>query len=85
MNGQFETFGSLLSGVSGIVTFDRGDDYLNAVPEKYNAVTIDQVNVATKKYLDPETWTWFIVGDLSKIEEDIRNLGLGEVEIIVLD
>ena len=85
LNGQFETFGSLLSGVSGIVTFDRGDDYLNAVPEKYNAVTIDQVNVATKKYLDPETWTWFIVGDLSKIEEDIRNLGLGEVEIIVLD
>ena len=58
---------------------------MNAVPEKYNAVTIDQVNVATKKYLDPETWTWFIVGDLSKIEEDIRNLGLGEVEIIVLD
>ena len=85
LNGQFETFGSLLSGVSGIVTFDRGDDYLNAVPEKYNAVTIDQVNVAAKKYLDPETWTWFIVGDLSKIEEDIRNLGLGEVEIIVLD
>ncbi|HJN00896.1 MAG TPA: pitrilysin family protein, partial [Gammaproteobacteria bacterium] len=85
LNGQFETFGSLLSGVSGIVTFDRGDDYLNAVPEKYNAVTIGQVNAAAKKYMDPETWTWFIVGDLSKIEEDIRNLGLGEVEIIVLD
>jgi zinc protease len=85
LNGQFETFGSLLSGVSGIVTFERGDDYLNAVPEKYNAVTIDQVNAAAEKYLDPETWTWFIVGDLSKIEEDIRSLGLGEVEIIVLD
>ena len=85
LNGQFETFGSLLSGVSGIVSFDRGDDYLNAVPQKYNAVTIDQVNAAAQKYLDPETWTWFVVGDLSKIEEDIRNLGLGEVEIIVLD
>ena len=85
LNGQFETFGSLLSGVSGIVTFDRGDDYLNAVPEKYNAVTLDQVNAAAQKYLDPETWTWFIVGDLSIIEDDIRNLGLGEVEIIVLD
>lgn len=85
LNGQFETFGSLLSGVSGIVTFDRGDDYLNAVPQKYNAVTLDQVNAAAQKYLDPETWTWFIVGDLSIIEDDIRNLGLGEVEIIVLD
>ena len=81
LNGQFETFGSLLSGVSGIVTFDRGDDYLNAVPQKYNAVTLDQVNAAAQKYLDPETWTWFIVGDLSIIEDDIRNLGLGEVEI----
>ena len=85
LNGQFETFGSLLSGVSGIVTFDRGDDYLNAVPQKYDAVTLDQVNAAAQKYLDPETWTWFIVGDLSIIEDDIRNLGLGEVEIIVLD
>ena len=85
LNGQFETFGSLLSGVSGIVTFDRGDDYLNAVPQKYDAVTLDQVNAAAQKYLDPETWTWFIVGDLSIIEEDVRNLGLGEVEIIVLD
>ena len=85
LNGQFETFGSLLSGVSGIVTFERGDDYLNAVPEKYNAATINQVNAAAQKYLDPETWTWFIVGDLLKIEQDIRNLGLGEVEIIVLD
>ncbi|GIS41222.1 MAG: hypothetical protein Ct9H90mP13_10680 [Pseudomonadota bacterium] len=34
LNGQFETFGSLLSGVSGLVTFDRSDDYLNAVPQK---------------------------------------------------
>ena len=85
LNGQFETFGSLLSGVSGLVTFDRGDDYLNTAPNRYNAVTIDQINIASKKYLDPETWTWFIVGDLSIIEENIRNLGLGEVEIIVMD
>ena len=68
LNGQFETFGSLLSGVSGLVTFDRGDDYLNTAPNRYNAVTIDQINIASKKYLDPETWTWFIVGDLSIIE-----------------
>ena len=85
LNGQFETFGSLLSGVSGLVTFDRGDDYLNTAPNRYNAVTIDQINIASKKYLDPEIWTWFIVGDLSIIEENIRNLGLGEVEIIVMD
>ena len=35
LNGQFETFGSLLSGVSGLVTFDRGDDYLNTAPNRY--------------------------------------------------
>ena len=63
----------------------QGDEWPNKLAQKYNAVTIDQVNAAAKKYLDPEAWTWFIVGDLSIIEEDIRNLGLGEVEIIVLD
>ena len=35
-----------------------------------------------QKYIKPEQWTWLIVGDLSKIEEPIRALGLGEVQVI---
>ena len=35
-----------------------------------------------EKYIKPDQWTWLIVGDLSKIEEPVRNLNLGTVTIL---
>ena len=83
--GDFETFGSLLSGLSGIVSFDREDDFLDNLPTKYRSMTIDDINAAAERYIDPSIWTWVIVGDLSKIEQGIRELDLGEIEILKLD
>ena len=83
--GDFETFGSLMSGLSGIVSFDREDDFLDNLPKKYRSMTIDDINAAAERYIDPSIWTWVIVGDLSKIEQGIRELDLGEIEILKLD
>ena len=83
--GDFETFGSLMSGLSGIVSFDREDDFLDNLPTKYRSMTIDDINAAAQRYIDPSIWTWVIVGDLSKIEQGIRELDLGEIEILKLD
>ncbi len=83
--GDFETFGSLMSGLSGIVSFDREDDFLDNLPTKYRSMTIDDINAAAERYIDPSIWTWVIVGDLSKIEQGIRELDLGEIEILKLD
>ena len=80
--GQFETLGALKSGVSGIVTYDRNLDYLNQLPELLNQPTLKQVQAKAQKYIKPNQWTWLIVGDLSKIEEPIRALNLGEVKVI---
>ena len=83
MPGQFETLGALKGGVSGIVTYDRDLDYLDQLPELLNEPsTLTQVQAKAQKYIKPEQWTWLIVGDLSKIEEPIRALGLGEVQVI---
>jgi len=83
--GDFETFGSLMSGLSGIVSFDREDDFLDNLPTKYRSMTVDDINAAAQRYIDPSIWTWVIVGDLSKIEQGIRELDLGEIEILKLD
>ena len=80
--GQFETLGALKGGVSGIVTYDRNLDYLNQLPELLNQPTLEQVQAKAQKYIKPNQWTWLIVGDLSKIEEPIRALNLGEVKVI---
>ena len=80
--GQFETLGALKSGVSGIVTYDRDLDYLNQLPALLDEPSLTQVQAKTQKYIKPNQWTWLIVGDLSKIEEPIRALDLGEVKVI---
>ena len=83
--GQFETFGALMGGLSGVVTFNRSDDYLESLPEAYQAIKIEDIHQATETYIDPNIWTWIIVGDLSIIENEIRELELGKIEIIKLD
>ncbi len=82
MPGNYETVGSLLNGVSGIVKYDRELDYLDTLADKRNMINLTEVINASTKYINPNKWTWIIVGDLSKVEEGIRNLELGKVEII---
>ena len=82
MPGNYETVGSLLNGVSGIVKYDRELDYLDTLADKRNMINLAEVINASTKYINPKKWTWIIVGDLSKVEEGIRNLELGEVKII---
>jgi zinc protease len=44
---------------------------------------LDRVNQVVAKYARPEGTSLLLVGDLSKIEQGIRDLNLGE--IVVLD
>ena len=83
--GDYETFGALMSGLSGIVSQGRDDNYIDTLPTKYRSMTIEDINSAAKRYLDPSVWTWVIVGDLSKIKEGIEELNLGKIEVITLD
>ena len=80
--GQFETLGALKGGVSGIVTYDRDLDYLDQLPALLDEPSLTEVQAKAQKYIKPNQWTWLIVGDLSKIEEPIRALNLGEVKVI---
>jgi zinc protease len=80
--GRFETLGALKGGVSNIVTYNRDLDYLNQLPALLDQPSLTQIQAKAQKYIKPNQWTWLIVGDLSKIEEPIRALNLGEVKVI---
>jgi zinc protease len=80
--GQFETLSALKGGVSDIVTYDRDLDYLNELPQLLDEPSLEDVHAMAQKYIKPDQWTWLIVGDLSKIEEPIRKLNLGSVEVL---
>jgi len=80
--GQFETLSALKGGVSDIVIYNRDLDYLNQLPNLLDEPSLADVHAMAQKYIKPSQWTWLIVGDLSKIEEPIRQLNLGDVEIL---
>ena len=80
--GLYETNARLLSSVSRIVTYNLPDDYLQQYPELLNSVSTDSVREAGANLLNPESMIWIVVGDLKEIEQEVRDLNLGEVEIL---
>ncbi len=83
--GSYETTGAVLGAISGIVQYDRPDDYVQTLKSKLEAVTPAAAETAIKEIVKPDAMTWVIVGDLSKIETPVRALNLGEVQVIDAD
>jgi predicted Zn-dependent peptidase len=73
---------ALLGGIEDIVKYNRDYDYLDTIADKRNSIKLEDVQSATSKYLDTNKWTWVIVGDLNEIEDPVRELNIGPLEII---
>ena len=82
--GSYETARAVLGEISGIVEYGRPDDYVTRNAATIKALTPAQVQAAAST-IDPSALTWVVVGDLSKIEQPIRDLKLGQVTIIDAD
>jgi len=82
MPGEYQTTGALLGALTGIVVYDRPDDYVQTLKPRIEAQTDPEVQAAAKEIIKPEALTWVIVGDLKKIEKGVRALNLGEVKVL---
>jgi predicted Zn-dependent peptidase len=82
--GSYETASAVMNEIGDIVRYDRPDDYVMKHAAELKTLTPDQVNAAAKG-IDPKALTWVVVGDLSKIEQPIRDLKLGTVTVIDAD
>ncbi|WP_313342165.1 pitrilysin family protein [Stenotrophomonas sp.] len=82
--GAYETASAVLGTISGIVRYQRPDDYVFKRKDEIEAMTPAQVQQAAAT-LDPNTLTWVVVGDLKQTEAPVRALNLGEVIVIDAD
>ncbi|MCI4569093.1 pitrilysin family protein [Lysobacter sp. CFH 32150] len=82
--GSYETAGAVMGTVGGIVRYGRPDDYVFQRKAEIEGLTPAQVANAAKA-IDPNALTWVVVGDLSKIEQPVRALNLGEVSVVDAD
>jgi zinc protease len=79
--GRFERGTDAAGSFAELFTFDLPLDYYSTLPDRINAVTTEQAQVMAQKYIQPEKMIVLAVGDRAKIEEDMKKLNLGKVEI----
>jgi zinc protease len=79
--GRFETNMAIADAMSGLFVYKRPLDYYANLPAKYQAITEEDVAKAAKTYLHPDQLIIVMAGDRSKIEQGLKDAGLGPVEV----
>jgi predicted Zn-dependent peptidase len=85
LSGRYETNAAVAGAIAEMITFGRPDDYVRELKERIEAQTDDGVRAAAREALDPARLTWVVIGDLAKIEQPIRDLKLGNVQVLDAD
>ena len=83
--GSNETSGEVAGSYADIITYGLKDSYWNDFVGEVKAMTPAKLTAAAQKLVHPDALTWVIVGDLSKIEDGVRKLNLGEVKVLDAD
>jgi predicted Zn-dependent peptidase len=85
LSGQYETNAAVSATIGDVVRFGRPDDYVRTLRSRLEAQSEASVRQAAMQAFRPDSLTWVIVGDLSKIEAPVRQLGLGAVQVLDAD
>ncbi len=80
--GERETMNSVAGAIAEVVRYGLPQDYWDTYASKIRALTPKQISTAAERYLKPQNLVWVVVGDRSKIESGIRELDIGEVQLM---
>lgn len=83
--GQWETIGAVGGSLDELVAFGLPEDYFTTYPDKVRALTANDLTKAAQKAVHPDQLVWVVIGDRSKIEAPIRELGWGEIKLLDTD
>jgi zinc protease len=79
--GLFETTAQTVGSLSQLFVYGLPLDYYRQLPARIDAVTTADIRRVAEKYLTPNSMVIVAVGDRSKIEEEMKKLNLGNVEV----
>ncbi|MGB9465637.1 MAG: pitrilysin family protein [Candidatus Acidiferrum sp.] len=83
--GSRETQEAVGGTINELVNYGLPDDYYDTMAGKIRALKPADVAVAAKTVVHPDSLIWIVVGDRSKIEAGIKELGLGELRLLDAD
>ncbi len=61
--------------------YRRPDNYYELLADKYRALTQTGLDQAMRAAIDPNSFTWVVVGDAAKVKPQLDKLGI-PVEVI---
>jgi len=79
--GRFERGTDAAATFAELFTYNLPLDYFSTLPSSINAVTAEQAQAAAQKHVLPDKMIVLAIGDRAKIEESMKKLNLGKVEI----
>jgi zinc protease len=83
--GAFETIAQLGNGYATILQYRLPEDYYDSYTDKVLALAPADLNALAARTVLPGQQLWIVVGDMNKVEADVRALGIGEVHKIDAD
>ncbi|MEL7185477.1 MAG: pitrilysin family protein [Pseudomonadota bacterium] len=79
--GSFATNGGFLRSMVSSDSYGLPYDYAEGAADRIADVTLEKVHAAARESIDPQRLIWVVVGDLAEIEEAVRALDYGPVEV----
>ena len=80
--GSRETMDRVMASVEDLVQYDLPENYYQTYAGKVRALTLADIGKSAQQVVQPNHLIWVVVGDRTKIEAGIRELGLGEVRLL---
>ena len=68
-----------------MVRFTLPNNYWEEYAGLVSGVSVQEANAAARNQLKPDQLIWVVVGDLTKIEGEVRALNLGELTLMDVD
>ncbi|MCX2780043.1 M16 family metallopeptidase [Microbulbifer thermotolerans] len=81
-SARFQTKGQLLSSIAWQVEKGLPPEYISEYPQRVEVLTVDEVESSARQFLQPDQFTWVIIGDLSRIQKEVEALNIGPVEVL---
>jgi zinc protease len=79
--GRFEKSNTVLNHMISNDNLGREQKSAEKLQSKYDSMTPAMMAKLAKSEFKPEAMVWVVIGDLAKVEANIRKLNLGDVEI----
>jgi predicted Zn-dependent peptidase len=74
--GQFETSPAVLGALRSNALYRRPDDYWDRIADRYRGMTSQQLDQVIRQRVDPDDFTWVVVGDASVIRPQLATLNM---------